>query len=89
MAASSCDLLGTDADGESAARLELLADGAKTVRQACEFLGVSRSWLYEQMEGGLLPWVKLGRRRVIPKRALVEFAAERLCGVRRDKAALQ
>ncbi len=60
---------------------QLLVDGAKSVPQACAFLGgVSRAWVYQQMGSGKLTWVKLGRRRVIPTRALIQFAAERLQG---------
>jgi excisionase family DNA binding protein len=42
---------------------------------AAEFLGISRSKVYELMDGGQLTSLKLGRCRRIPRRALVELVA--------------
>jgi len=58
--------------------LELAADGALPIPEAVKFSGCSRSVLYEQMELGMLAFLKVGRRRLIPRRALVEFLAKRL-----------
>jgi excisionase family DNA binding protein len=58
----------------------LLAEGLISVSEAAEFLGVSRSMVYVLMEDGQLPYVKIGRARRIPRRALLAFAAERLRG---------
>jgi excisionase family DNA binding protein len=58
----------------------LLAEGLVPVSEAAEFLGVSRSMVYVLMENGQLPYVKIGRARRIPRRALLAFAAERLRG---------
>ncbi|NLG85335.1 MAG: helix-turn-helix domain-containing protein [Firmicutes bacterium] len=44
------------------------------------FLGIKRSTLYQLMEGGILPFVKLGRKRLIPRRALVQLLAKELRG---------
>jgi excisionase family DNA binding protein len=49
----------------------LLADGNFTIHEAVEFSGLSRSALYNAMAAGSLPYVKLGRCRRIPKRALL------------------
>ena len=51
-----------------------------SVRNVARFLGVSRSLVYELMGWGELPWVKLGRARRIPRRAVVDLAARRLIG---------
>ena len=59
---------------------ELVADGLLTVREAATFLRISRSNLYALMEHGELAFVKLGRSRRIPRRALVELAASGLQG---------
>jgi excisionase family DNA binding protein len=59
---------------------ELLSDGSMSVLDAAKFLGVGRSYLYNAMERGELRYVRLGRRRLIPKRELVRFAAENLTG---------
>jgi excisionase family DNA binding protein len=56
-------------------RQSLVSEGLKTIREACEFTRLSRSDLYSRMERGEIPYVKLGRRRLIPHRALVELAA--------------
>jgi excisionase family DNA binding protein len=58
----------------------LLADGLVPVSEAAAFLGVSRSTLYALMERGELPYVKIGRARRVPRRALITLAAARLRG---------
>jgi excisionase family DNA binding protein len=68
----------TDREREAIA---LVGEGLMTVREACQFLRVSRSWLYAAMERGLISYVRFaqdGRRasRRIPKRSLVELAAQ-------------
>jgi excisionase family DNA binding protein len=60
--------------------VSLLEGGLLPVSEAAEFLGVSRSMVYALMEDGQLPYVKIGRARRIPRRALLAFAAERLRG---------
>lgn len=61
-------------------RAELVADGLLDVEAAQEFIGVRKSLLYKLMEQGDLVFAKIGRRRLIPKRALVELAARELRG---------
>ena len=53
-------------------------DGFVTVAEACKFLGISRTKLYEILGSGELPSAKIGRSRRIPKRSLVAYAASRL-----------
>ena len=52
--------------------------GFLTVKQACEFLGISRTALYELLGSGLLPSAKFGRARRIPRRTLIAYAAGQL-----------
>jgi excisionase family DNA binding protein len=59
---------------------ELVADGALTMREAAAFAGVGITTLYNAMAAGQLAWVKVGRRRLIPRRALTAFLAARLRG---------
>lgn len=59
---------------------EIVQDGMLTIEKACEWLGLSRAKVYQLMDRGELPYVKIGRARRIPKRALVEFAAANLRG---------
>jgi excisionase family DNA binding protein len=59
----------------------LVADGLMTVLQAAKFLGLSRAKVYQLMDQGLLAYVKIGRSRRIPRRALVELAAQHLVRV--------
>ena len=61
-------------------RAELLADGLVTVQEAAQFLSISRSKLYDLMDNGELVFVKLGRSRRIPRRALIGLAASGLQG---------
>lgn len=46
-----------------------------TVAEVVEILHISRSTLYEQMDAGLLPYVKLGRARRIEREALEQYIA--------------
>lgn len=61
-------------------RTELVEDGLVTIREAGRFLNLSRTAIYGLMESGLLPYVKLGRSRRVPKRALTELAGSCLRG---------
>jgi excisionase family DNA binding protein len=62
----------------------LVADGLLTVRECAEFLHLSRSKVYELMNAGILCYAKLGRSRRIPRRAVIELAAQELRGGRRQ-----
>ncbi len=59
---------------------DLVADGLSTVREAAGFLRLSRSTVYTLMDRGELPFVKLGRSRRIPRRAVIQLAARALRG---------
>jgi Helix-turn-helix domain len=56
----------------------LVEDGLMTVPEAQEFSRLSRSDLYARMERGDLAYCKLGKRRMIPRRAMVEMARQGL-----------
>jgi excisionase family DNA binding protein len=47
-----------------------------TVTEAARALGISRSYCYELVQQGALPFLPLGRRRVIPRRALEDYVAQ-------------
>jgi excisionase family DNA binding protein len=57
-----------------------VADGLMTVPEAARFLSISRSKLYVMMDEGDLRFVKIGRSRRIPRRAVVDLAARGLRG---------
>ena len=57
---------------------ELLEDGLMGVSEAAKWFGVSRSTLYNMMGRGQVPFVRLGGKRLIPRRSLVNLAAEHL-----------
>jgi excisionase family DNA binding protein len=59
---------------------DVVADGLTSVMEAASFLSLSRSTLYELMDSGHLRYVKIGRARRVPWRALHELAAENLRG---------
>ncbi len=59
---------------------EILVDGAMPVLAAVAWSGVSRSKLYQAMSRGELAFVKDGKRRLIPKRGLRDYLAQRLEG---------
>ncbi len=58
----------------------LVRDGLLTVPEAITFLRLSRSMLYSLMDAGELAYIRIGRARRIPKRALVDLAATHLKG---------
>ena len=45
------------------------------IPDAAEALGIGRSKLYELLADGTLPMVKIGRRALVPTRAIEEYAA--------------
>ena len=59
---------------------EIVSGGLMTVSEVARFLGLSRASIYLLMERGELPWVKLGRARRVPRRAVVELASRNLLG---------
>lgn len=59
---------------------DMVAEGLTTVAGGARFLDISRSKMYTEMDAGRLPYVKIGKSRRIPKRALRDFAAENLIG---------
>ena len=62
-------------------RVSIVDRGLVSIPEACAFLGgVSRAFIYLEFERGRLRSVGVGRRRMIPRQALVEYAAERLHG---------
>lgn len=63
-----------------AANLALVEAGLRTVEEARQYTRLSRSALYQLMESGQLQYTKIGRRRLIPHRALIELAARGLVG---------
>jgi len=58
----------------------LVGDGLLTVSEATAFLRLSRSTLYTLMDEGELAFVRIGRARRIPRRALIDLAAAHLNG---------
>jgi excisionase family DNA binding protein len=58
--------------------VEMMVDGLESVNAAARFLQISRGHVYNLMRKGELPFVKFGRSRRIPKRAMIGLAAEHL-----------
>jgi hypothetical protein len=56
----------------------LVEDGLMTIPEAEEFSRLSRSDLYARMDRGELAYCKLGKRRMIPRRAMIEMARQGL-----------
>ena len=47
-----------------------------TIPEAAETLGISRAFAYELCARGELPVIRLGRRRLVPKKALLAVLGE-------------
>lgn len=60
-------------EGREMAKTDVVADGMLTVEEAAGFSKLSRAELYRRMSAGDLKYVKFGKRRLIPRRALVEL----------------
>jgi excisionase family DNA binding protein len=57
---------------------DLVADGLVTVAEAAKFLSLSRATLYQLMDQGQLPYVKIGKSPRVPRKAVIELAAKNL-----------
>jgi excisionase family DNA binding protein len=55
---------------------QLVEDGAVHVTEASKFTGLGRTFLYSLMDAGRLKYVKLGKRRLIPRAELRRLLAE-------------
>ncbi len=51
-----------------------------TIAEAAEVLGVSRAFAYELAARGEIPVLRLGRRRLVPRRALLQMVGEEAQG---------
>ena len=60
------------------ARRELVSDGAVTIPTACQIAGVSRATIWRRIASGELASIRIGRRRLIPRRALLDYLARGL-----------
>jgi excisionase family DNA binding protein len=49
---------------------------AYSVAEAARALGISRSYCYELVQQGVLPHLSLGRRKVIPRKALTDYVEQ-------------
>jgi excisionase family DNA binding protein len=58
----------------------MFADGFASIREAEDFLSVSRSTIYKLMDSRELPFAKVGKCRRIPWRSLREYAQKCLVG---------
>jgi excisionase family DNA binding protein len=61
-------------------REDMVSDGLVSVKEACNFLGISNTFIYDMMKSGELKYVKLGRARRVPRSELRRVASEGLCG---------
>jgi excisionase family DNA binding protein len=60
---------------EMPAKADLVQDGLDRVVEVARFLKLSPSTIYGMMDRGVLPYVKIGKARRVPHRAVVELAA--------------
>ena len=59
---------------------DLIVEGLATVDEASKYLRIGRSWLYQAMDSGRLAYVKLGKARRIPWRAIKQLARDSMVG---------
>jgi excisionase family DNA binding protein len=53
---------------------KLVEGGLMSLDEAWKFLSISRGQLYNLMASGDLAYVKIRRRRMVPRNVLIEFA---------------
>lgn len=58
----------------------VVAEGVMSVAEAVAFSRLSKAELYKAMAAGRLTFVKYGRRRLVPRKALVDLLAAGLSG---------
>ena len=58
---------------------EDLRDGVLTLAEAARFVAHGRNWLYRRLAAGEIRSFVLGGKRVVPRRALVEFLGRARC----------
>jgi len=56
----------------------MVSEGTVSAKDAASFTGFGKRTIYDAMRDGVLPYVSRGKRRVIPKKALLQFLADRL-----------
>jgi excisionase family DNA binding protein len=61
-----------------AENLSAVSDGNLSIQEATEFSRLSRAELYRLMTAGELTFLKHGKRRLIPRRSLVELLAKKV-----------
>lgn len=59
-------------------KASLAADGAVSVDEACKLLGIKRTMLYRLMGDNEITYALIGKRRVIPRRAIQDFLAAQI-----------
>jgi excisionase family DNA binding protein len=64
----------------------LLSDGAVTVRTAVEVYGIGRTDLFKRIKAGELPAIKLGKKTLIPRAALIALLGKHMIPVGRPVA---
>ena len=65
---------------------DLLREGCMSVREFCRETGLSKSTVYGHMASGDLPFIKIGRRRLIPRVAGRRWLARSLVSGVGDRA---
>lgn len=65
-------------DPQSAEARRLLAEGVVSVKEAQEFSRLSHQEIYNRMNDGSLKYVRHGKRRLIPRVALIEMLSRGL-----------
>jgi excisionase family DNA binding protein len=65
----------------------ILADGALSPSTAAALYGGSEALYRKACDDGRLPFTRLGKKRLIPRRALIEFLAKNMVPARGDHAA--
>lgn len=51
-----------------------------TVKEAANYLRLSRATIYNLMESGHMPYVKIGKSRRIPRKSLCDIVSKNITG---------
>lgn len=68
-------------DMSAETKTKLASEGAVNVDEACKLLGIKRTMLYKLMGDNEIAYALIGKRRVIPRRAIQDYLAAQIVAV--------
>ena len=74
-------MINTITEEETIEREELVADGLMKASEVARLLALGRNKIYELMDNGTLPYVRIGKSKRIPRKSVTDFMTDNLVKV--------